>query len=285
MTDKLDRILDECINRINRGEGVAACLADYPEYREELEPLLSAMLKTKTAYSFTPSPQAKSLQRQRFNAALVASRARQERRQALSHRLLGWSRVWAPAVAVIAIGLIVYFGLRPALTLPVTVAQANPTGNFAFLLSDEANAIGDFEELNISVSRVSLRLSGDQERNIEFVPAIQTVNLTDLTGDRAQEIWKGDIPEGEYTRVVLEVSEVSGILRDTGEAVNIKLPSARLQVSKPFTVQSGGVTSFVYDLTVVRAGKSRQYILKPQIDQSGSDQDFTRVEPEQPRRQ
>jgi len=36
-------------------------------------------------------------------------------------------------------------------------------------------------------------------------------------------------------------------------------------------------TNFVYDLTVVKAGKSGQYILKPQINQSGADQDFVKV--------
>ncbi len=40
------------------------------------------------------------------------------------------------------------------------------------------------------------------------------------------------------------------------------------------------MTNFVYDLTVVEAGRSNQYILKPQIDQSGADQDFIKVKPE-----
>lgn len=280
MTDRLDRILDECIDRINRGEGVADCLADYPEYRQELEPLLSAMLKTKTAYSFTPSARAKSVHRQRFAAALVASRERRERRQPVSH-WIRWARVWAATAAVIVIGLLGYFVLRPTLMLPVTVAQPNPEGNFAFLLSDEVNAIGDFGEVTLSISKVTMRLSGDGDRNIEFLPDVQTVNLTALQGDRAQEIWKGDIPEGEYIKVTLEVSQVSGILRDTGKEAEIKLPGSKLQISKPFRVQSGVVTSFVYDLTVVRAGKSGQYILKPQIDYSGSNQNFIEVEPEE----
>jgi hypothetical protein len=55
-----------------------------------------------------------------------------------------------------------------------------------------------------------------------------------------------------------------------------------LQISKPLEVESGEVTNFIYDLTVVKAGKSGQYILKPQIGQSGADQDFIRVEPEEP---
>ena len=164
---------------------------------------------------------------------------------------------------------------------PVMIAQPNPEGNFAFLVSDEVNAISDFQKLDLSISKVILHLGGDEEKRIEFKPGIQMVNLTDLQGNRAQEIWRGDVPEGEYSKVFLEVSQVSGLLWDSGEEVEIKLPSGKLQISKPFRVQSGEVTNFVYDLTVVKAGKSGQYILKPQIGQSGADQDFIRVEPEE----
>jgi len=162
---------------------------------------------------------------------------------------------------------------------PVMIAQPNPEGNFAFLVSDEVNAISDFEELNLSISRVSLHFNGDEKKIIEFEPGIQMVDLTNLQGNRAQEIWRGDIPEGEYSKVFLEVSEVSGILLESGEEIEIKLPSGKLQISKPFEVKSSELINFVYDLTVVEAGKSGQYILKPQIDQSGADQDFIKVEP------
>jgi hypothetical protein len=273
MKNNLDNILDECIDRINLGESIEACLNDYPEYRQELGPLLHAMLEMKTAYSFTPSTRAESLHRQRFNAALAASRERRERRQPLFNWILGRSKVWAPVAAAIVIALVGYFGLRPALTPPVMIAQPNPEGNFAFLMSDEVNDIGDFEALHISISRVGLHLAGDDEEIIEFEPGIQMVDLTQLQGKRAQEVWRGDIPEGEYSKVFLEVSEVSGILLENGEEIEIKLPSGKLQISTPFEVESGEVTNFVYDLTVVKAGKSGQYILKPQIGQSGADQD------------
>jgi hypothetical protein len=279
--DKFDKILDECIDRINRGESIEACLADFPEYSEALEPLLSAMLEAKTAYSFAPSVRAKNFHKQRFNAALVALRERHERSGALLPRILGWSKVWAPVAAAIVIALVVYFGLRPALMPPVMIAQPNPEGNFAFLVSDEVNAISDFQKLDISISKVILHLEDEEEKRIEFRPEVQMVNLTDLQGNRAQEVWRGDVPEGEYSKVFLEVSQVSGILWDSGKEVEIKLPSGKLQISKPFRVESGEVTNFVYDLTVVKAGESGRYILKPQIGQSGADQDFIKFEPEE----
>lgn len=282
MKDKLDKIIDECIDRLNRGESIESCLSDFPEYCEVLKPLLTAMLKTKAVYSFTPSAKAKKLHRQRFNAALVASREERERKQPLFSRIMGWSKVWAPVTAAIVIALVGYFSFRPEPMPPPIIAQPNAEGNFAFLISDEVNDIGDFQELNISISKVTLHLGGDEENRIEFTPEVQAVNLADLQGNRAQEVWRGDIPEGEYSKVVLEVSQVSGILLDGGEEIEIRLPSGKLQISKPFQVTSGEVTSFVYDLTVVRAGSSGQYIIKPQIGQSGAGQDFVRVKPEEP---
>lgn len=280
MKDNLNKILDECIDRINRGESIESCLKDFPGHSEKLEPILHAVLKTKTAYSLAPSARAKNFQRQRLNAALVASREKRERKRSPVDRILGWSKVWVPVAAAIVVALVVYFGFRPAPAPPVMVAQPNPEGNFVFLISDEVNAIGDFQELNISISEVTLYLGGEEEKRIEFRPEVQAVNLADLQGNRAQEIWRGDVPEGEYIKVVLEILQVSGVLLGSGEEIEIKLPSGKLQISKQFNVESGELTSFVYDLTVVEAGQSGQYILKPQISQSGADQDFIKVKPE-----
>ena len=79
MAKNLDQILDECIDRINQGESLKACLADYPEYIKQLEPLLQAMLQTQEAYSFELEAKAKREARQRFNIALL--RLEQRRRE------------------------------------------------------------------------------------------------------------------------------------------------------------------------------------------------------------
>ena len=70
MANDFDRILDECIDRITRGETIEACLSDYPERAKQLEPLLQAMVQTKASYSFTPSADNKRAARERFDAAL-----------------------------------------------------------------------------------------------------------------------------------------------------------------------------------------------------------------------
>ena len=295
MTDDFEKILDDCIDRMNRGESLDSCLTDYPDYAGQLKPLLQAMLTAKDACSFTPSPGAKRAHRERFNVALESLVRKREERRLRFAWLQGWSRVWVTAAAVLIIAVISYFGIKPALspeetvlepgpdditpglqptqTLAAILPQPNPEGNFAFLISDDVNAIADFESVNVSISRISLQKNGDSGQLVEFEPEVSEVDLTLVQGDKTQEIWRGNIPEGEYNRVSIEVSEVLGTLKETGEAVEIKLPSQKLHISKSFNVSADDLTSFTYDLTVIAAGSAQsgiKYILKPQVNQSGA---------------
>jgi len=175
MSDNFDKTLDECIDRINRGESLESCLADYPEYVEQLEPLLQAMLQTKEAYSFAPSANAKRVARQRFSAALESLERKREVRQPLFPWLLGWSGVLATAAVIVIIALIGYFGVRPMFFPPGTIPQPSPTpiipgpqpnpeGNFIFLISDDVNAIADFKSFNVTISKIGLLPSGDTDQ-------------------------------------------------------------------------------------------------------------------------
>ena len=286
MTNNFDRILDECIDRINRGEGLEACLADYPEYVERLGPLLRAMLQTTEAYSFKPSAGAKREARQRFSAALERRRQRDLEKQPLFAGLFGRLPVWATVTAAVVVILAGYFGLRflfyPAGPVPGPIGPTpsqvapvpNPEGNFVFLISDEVNAIADFESLNVSISEVGLLSGGDSGQWVEFEPEIAEVDLTLVQGDKTQEIWRGDVPEGQYTTVFIHVTDVSGVLKETRQTVDVKLPSQKLHMSKAFQVSADTVTSFTYDVTVIAAGNAQsgiKYILKPQVGQSGAD--------------
>ena len=126
MPKAFDKIIDECVDRINRGERFEDCLASYPEHAEELEPLLRAMLDTQAVFTFAPSPAAKTAARQRFNAALEELARRREERRELSPRIFGWSKAWATVAVVLVVALIGYFGLRPMLFPTGPVPQPAP---------------------------------------------------------------------------------------------------------------------------------------------------------------
>jgi len=285
MVDDFDKILDQCIDRINRGESITDCLSDYPNYAKILRPLLESIYGIQQVYSFTPSDDAKRTARQKFYAALD--------KRGVSSKKVPFSfipkpLVWATVAAVVMtiIGILV---IRPALNQPTMVnipkddsapispeENSIPTpennivpgseGNFVFLISDEPNDIGDFDSLNITISEVGLQSTGNSQGWVEFTPEIMTVDLTQVQGEQSQEIWRGDVPEGPYSQVFIYVSEVKGILEST---IEVKLPSSRLHISKPFEVADDLLTSFTFDITVIESGNRGKYILKPEISESG----------------
>ena len=276
MIDNFDKILDECIDRINNGEDIKACLADYPSYNEKLKPLLQAMIAAKKTYAFVPREDVKATAKRSFGAALEKriQKGRQSRTWLswLFGKPLAWVALATATAAIIGIYISlnqVFYPISPI--VPVT----NPEGNFILLISDDVNAIDDFESVTISITRVGIR-SSDNGKWIEFKPEINDVNLTTVKGDKTQQIWRGDMPAGEYSKIFIYVDDIQGVLkediRETDEPVEIKLPSNKLQISKSFQISEDEITSFVYDLTVIATGNEQsgiRYILKPQTDESG----------------
>ena len=161
--------------------------------------------------------------------------------------------------------------------------------NMQFLISDEKNDIGDFASLNITISSIGLKPAGDPGEWITLDAngdpdddGTIGFNLRPLEGENALVLWSGSIDAGEYNKVFIYVDNVTGVLTEAlgGGPAEVKLPSNKLQISKPFTVGEDQVVNFVYDITVHKAGNSGQYILKPQIAESGANQKFNDVTPQ-----
>jgi hypothetical protein len=167
------------------------------------------------------------------------------------------------------------------------LGQPRAGTNFRLLVSDEP--IDDFYSVNVTVSQIGV-LSADTD-NWTTYDVNRTFDLTKLQGDNATEIWNGLLTSGNYTKVFIYVDNVTGILlsKDSteenplpGDNATVKLPSGKLQISKPFSVDNtteGSIVNFIFDITVVKAGESGKYILKPQIGASGPDQPFNDVTP------
>jgi hypothetical protein len=280
MVNNFDKILDECIDRINSGESVESCLADYSSYSEQLKPLLQAIIATKKTYTFLPSKDVKTAAKRSFEAALEKHIQQEKQPRTWLSSIFGKPLAWATVATAIAAIIGLYFGLNQVF-YPISpiVPSTNPEGNFILLISDDVNAINDFESVNISISKVGL-YSSDTRKWIEFEPEIQEVDLTILQGEKTQQVWRGDIPVGEYSKIFIYVDDIRGVLKENiqgaDQPVEIKLPSNKLQISKSFQITAGEVTSFIYDLTVIATGNEQsgiRYILKPQIDESGTEKE------------
>ncbi|MFB6133533.1 MAG: DUF4382 domain-containing protein [Halanaeroarchaeum sp.] len=94
-----------------------------------------------------------------------------------------------------------------------------------------------------------------------------TVDLTRVVGEKAIEVLDGKLPTGRYTKIELHTTDVVGIVE--GEEVDVKLPSGKLQLTKPFVVTADEPVSFVFDINVVQKGNREAYNLLPVISESG----------------
>ncbi|MFC7155933.1 DUF4382 domain-containing protein [Halomarina halobia] len=168
-------------------------------------------------------------------------------------------------------------GLRTAGDADV---EANVSGNASMNASSDGNATA----ANAS-GNGSAEIDGEADAEAEADGEWRTydvddrrVDLTELLGANATLLGNVSVPEGTYTGVYVEVSEVNGTLKG-GERVNVKLPSDRLRVHDRFTVGGEGESEvdFVFDMTVFEAGGSGKYVLKPVAEESGVDQPFRAV--------
>jgi Domain of unknown function (DUF4382) len=177
--------------------------------------------------------------------------------------------------------LIAVVAILGILSMAVLACASGPStaANFRLLVSDQPNVIGDFEHLYCTISSIGVHPVGDNSTWIPLSPKVETIDLTTLQGNNATEIWSGNLTPGQYDKVFIDVSNVDGTLFPGIGSGNetVKLPSSKLQISTPFTISGNGTLSFVFDITVIKAGESGQYILEPQIADSGVNEPFTEV--------
>jgi hypothetical protein len=149
--------------------------------------------------------------------------------------------------------------------------------NFRLFVSDEQNAILDFNHLWVYVTDAAVQQGGESgswEPLKDFKDV--EIDLRPLVDTNAYEIWSGYLDPGVYSKVFIHID---GIRSDPEE--EIKLPSEKLQISSLFEIKDDGtIEDFVYDITVHKAGQSGMYILQPQIQYSGTDQPINDVTPE-----
>jgi hypothetical protein len=68
--EEFDTILDECLERVFRGESLESCLADHPDHADELRPLLETVFEAKDAVDITPRAEFRQEASRRFQQAL-----------------------------------------------------------------------------------------------------------------------------------------------------------------------------------------------------------------------
>ena len=107
MAEKIEDILDKCLERIFKGESVGDCLRTYPEQAPELEPLLKtsfALMHKSPAVQ--PTPEFRAMALSQLQRMLCAKSEKLAKRA----RVPIWHGKWAVAMAAILVVLFVGTG-------------------------------------------------------------------------------------------------------------------------------------------------------------------------------
>jgi len=100
MTEKIEDIFNECLERLLKGESVEDCLKAFPEQASELEPLLkTSFVLTQKSAAIQATPEFKARVHSQLQEMLYVKREKAERRA----RVPFWHRRWAAAITTVLV--------------------------------------------------------------------------------------------------------------------------------------------------------------------------------------
>lgn len=261
MSTGFDKILDECIDRINSGQSLEDCLRLFPEFARELEPSLKAMHELHAQSDFVPSQAARTKGKERLSQAMAElEQKRQRPRPSLLRRLLIQPRVWAPVAAALVLALI-GFGLwtmfAPA-TTPVAYA-----GTLEIRVTD-APAY-DVSAINVTVSDIEVHKGGGEAGWTSVIKEDRSFDLLELRGVE-RVLGSNEVDAGKYTQIRMDVKYVTVTI--DGEPRSAMLPSGKLKLPGSFEVERDKTTvltlDFDADRSLVITGRG-EVIFKPVV--------------------
>ncbi len=160
--EHLDEILDDCINRLARGETADSCIAAYPEDALELEPLLAVAAATlKAARSATYSAEAKTRGLRKLNEAVSA----RPRRRAVP---LGWFGWRSPMARPLVVGVaVVLFATSLAMGADAAASDSVPGDLLYWVKSSRENISLMVPRSDMSKAQKHARLADERSREMD----------------------------------------------------------------------------------------------------------------------
>jgi hypothetical protein len=196
-------ILDECIERVMRGEDVKSCLARYPEHAAELEPLLKTVFGARQAVDITPRPEFRQRAAYEFQEAIRDMPVKESR------GFFKWQLRWVVPVAVVLVVLGAGSStvIAAGNSLPdeplYKVKLATEAVQLAFTPSDlgKAELYAKFADKRVD-EIVALADKGEAKQIDTATDRMNTqlIAMANLTGNNAAA------GEGETTSAILQVS-------------------------------------------------------------------------------
>ncbi|MFC1948497.1 DUF5667 domain-containing protein, partial [Chloroflexota bacterium] len=221
---EFNNILDECLDRLMfKGDTLELCLADYPQYADELKPLLEASLITSQISSLEPDQEFKTKAR---NELLTVLREAEEKRSRSLFRFGSQPR-WASLVAVVVTLLIATGGTAAASigSMPdeflYPVKRATEQVQLAFTFTNLGKAEAYARMANRRVEEIVYMANENDIDEIEVLATSLDSNLNNIAeySNREDNADQATADEGimmfSEKAVVTEESETG----DTGESI------------------------------------------------------------------
>jgi len=162
MAERLENILDECLERLRQGDSVEQCLARHPEQAAELEPLLRvAMATQKASLAVEPRPEFKARTRYQVQALLHDKEGKPEPKKP---GLVSWVPKWV----VVATSLVLIFLVAGAGTVAASTSSMPDGTLYPVKLATERVRLA-LSRGNISKARVNVRLADRRIKEIVYL--------------------------------------------------------------------------------------------------------------------
>ena len=217
-------ILDECLDRLMfKGDTMELCLADYPQYADELKPLLEASLITSQISSLEPDQEFKTKAR---NELFTVLREAEEKRSR-SRFSFGRQPRWASIVAIIVTLLIATGGTAAASigSMPddflYPVKRATENVQLAFTFTNLGKAEAYARMANRRVEEIIYMANENDTDEIEVLATSLDSNLNNIAEYSAREDNADKATSGEEAMMLSEKAMVTQESEsgDTGESI------------------------------------------------------------------
>lgn len=178
MSKEIGTIFDECIQRMASGEQLTECIQRYPQYVEELTPLLeTASITRNVALSISCSPQAKLKGLKRLTTVLVNNRAKKQAEENSWFTLFGWPRITAKPVMLVLVAALT----TAIMVLGTGAASSNsiPGEPLYWVKSQTENVSLIMPQSDISRAQTHVRLANERVHEIKQLVNNGNLNIAE----------------------------------------------------------------------------------------------------------
>lgn len=161
---------------------------------------------------------------------------------------------WATAAVIVCALSAGVSGARAGEATAPLQQKVLAAGTLEVRVKDHRDAIDDFRSVDLRFGRLRLapnaRMRSSDPGWLELTPRLERMDLTRYKdGVSAATVYKGTLPPGRFAAVDLQVTDIRGILRNTGAPDKIKNAVGPIRLG--FEIKPAAATVVILDLELL----------------------------------